>query len=148
MNSFIEVVGDEGLGTNLLPLVTHGALRVSVMGSGQEKPTNAEMKEMVSLLRENLDQGAWGLSTGLAYAPGSFAEFEEILELCKEIKRQNSYYTSHIRNESDGVFDSIDEVIEIGKFESYKKMFEAYAISPLDGRYFKNISFISEYFSG
>ena len=40
-----------------------------------------------------------------------------------------------------------NEVIENSKFESYKKMFEAYAISPLDGRYFKNISFISEYFS-
>ncbi len=115
LSSFRERLKNEQLGTNILPLVAHGALRVSVMGSKQEKPTDQEMKEMISLLKENLEQGAWGFSTGLAYAPGSFAEFEEILELAKEVKRQDSFYTSHIRNEGDDVLQAIDEIIEIGR---------------------------------
>ncbi len=115
LNSFIETLGEKGLGTNILPLVAHGALRVSVVGSKQQKPTEVEIKKMASLLKDNLEQGAWGMSTGLAYAPGSFADFEEILELSKEVKRNNSYYTSHIRNEGNEVFESIDEIIEIGR---------------------------------
>lgn len=113
--SYAAFVGEEGFGTNLLPLVAHGALRVTSMGSSQRKPTEAEMNKMVELLKESLEQGAWGFSTGLAYAPGSFAESEEIEKLCQEIKRQNSFYTSHIRNENDDVLISIDEVIEMGR---------------------------------
>lgn len=114
-DSFMGAVEEQEFGTNLLPLVAHGALRVNVMGGDQKKPTEAEMSEMVVLLKNTLDQGAWGMSSGLAYAPGSFAEPEEIVELCREIKRQKSYYVSHIRNEGDQVLGSIDETIEVGR---------------------------------
>lgn len=114
-DSFMEAVEGREFGTNLLPLVAHGALRVNIMGGDQKKPTTEEMNEMVVLLKNTLDQGAWGMSSGLAYAPGSFAEPEEIVELCREIKRQKSYYVSHIRNEGDQVLPSIDEIIDVGR---------------------------------
>ena len=114
-NSYVSATGEEGFGTNLLPLVGHGALRTTVMGSDQRKPTEAEMEKMRLLLQESLKQGAWGMSSGLAYAPGSFTELTEIEILCKEIQKQDSYYTSHIRNENDDVLKSIDEIIEVGR---------------------------------
>lgn len=115
LDSFLKIVERQEFGTNLLPLVAHGALRVNVMGGDQRKPTEQEMDEMVSLLKAALDQGAWGMSSGLAYAPGSFAEPEEIIGLCREINRQKSYYVSHIRNEGDQVLPSVDEAIEVGQ---------------------------------
>ena len=114
-SSYVDATGGDGFGTNLLPLVGHGALRTTVMGGNQRKPTKVEMEKMRLLLRECLTQGAWGMSSGLAYAPGSFTESTEIEILCEEIQKQNSYYTSHIRNENDDVLKSIDEVIEVGR---------------------------------
>lgn len=114
-DSFMKAVEGNKFGTNLLPLVAHGALRVNVMGGDQKRPTKEEMNEMVALLKTALDQGAWGMSSGLAYAPGSFSEPEEIIELCREIGKQKSYYVSHIRNEGDQILPSIDEAIEVGR---------------------------------
>lgn len=114
-SSYVCSIGEDGFATNLLPLVGHGALRTTVMGGSQRKPTEDEMEKMRLLLKESLVQGAWGMSSGLAYAPGSFADSTEIEILCEEIKRQDSYYASHIRNENDDVLESIDEIIEVAR---------------------------------
>lgn len=115
LNSYIDALGAEGYGTNMLPLVAHGALRVNVMGSAQRAPSSEEMSRMVALLGEALEQGAWGLSSGLAYAPGSFSAADELETLCHEIKKYQSYYVSHMRNEGDEVLQSLDETIDIGR---------------------------------
>lgn len=115
LNSYIEALGEEGFGTNMLPLVAHGALRVNVLGSEQRTPNEDELRKMKDLLKESLIQGAWGMSSGLAYAPGSFSNYEEIKSLCEEIRAFDSYYVSHIRNEGDQILDSLDEIIQIGK---------------------------------
>jgi len=114
-DSFMEMAEKRSFGTNLLPLVAHGAIRVTAMGGDQRAPSEEEMNKMALLLKESLEQGAWGMSSGLAYAPGSFAEPEEIEMLCGEIKKADSFYTSHVRNEGDGVLPSIDEAIEMGR---------------------------------
>ncbi len=112
---FADAADRGGLGVNFLPLIGHGPLRVTAMGSAQRAPTPDEMAEMAALLRRDLEQGAWGLSSGLAYAPGSFAESAEIEALCREVRQQDALYVSHIRNEGDDVLPSIDELIEVGR---------------------------------
>ncbi|MGA2959254.1 MAG: amidohydrolase family protein, partial [Thermodesulfobacteriota bacterium] len=89
-----------GMGINLAPLVSHGALRIAVMGAEDRDPSPAELIQMERLLAEALQQGAWGMSTGLIYPPGSFAKTEELIALAKVLARYNALYTSHIRGES------------------------------------------------
>jgi N-acyl-D-amino-acid deacylase len=104
-----------GLGLNLAPLVAHGALRIAVLGAEDRVPNNKELEKMEALLAESLGQGAWGLSTGLIYPPGSFAKTEELVTLAKILARYDALYTSHIRGEGDTVMEALDEAIAIGK---------------------------------
>lgn len=120
LHSYIETLGEEGYGTNMLPLVGHGALRITVMGRENRSPIPAEIQKMAFLLQESLEQGAWGMSSGLAYAPGSFSDIDEMAALGKELRKFDSYHASHIRNEGDRLFQSIDEILEIGRITGAK----------------------------
>src|SRR5262249_50261208 len=77
----------DGCALNVVPLVGHGTLRVAAMGFARRPPTATELATMRRLVAESLEGGAWGLSTGLIYAPGSFADTEEIVELAREAAR-------------------------------------------------------------
>ncbi|MCX5906634.1 MAG: amidohydrolase family protein, partial [Deltaproteobacteria bacterium] len=103
-----------GLGLNLMPLVGHGTLRIAAMGSDDRAPSPIELKQMEDLLAEMLRQGAWGMSTGLIYPPGSFAKTEELIALGKVLARFGALYTSHIRGESGTLMQALDEAIRIG----------------------------------
>ena len=108
---------DGGIGTNTAFFVGHGALRKSVMGGDGRAPTDAELTEMQSRVAQGMTDGALGLSSGLFYAPGSFSDTEEVIELAKVAAAFGGVYDSHIRDESTynvGLLASIDEVIEIG----------------------------------
>ena len=104
-----------GLGLNLAPLVAHGALRIAILGAEDRIPGDKELEKMKSLLIDSLKQGAWGLSTGLIYPPGSFAKTEELVDLAKIIARYGAIYTSHIRGEGATLMKALDEAIHIGK---------------------------------
>src|SRR5512136_2923222 len=104
-----------GLGLNLAPLVAHGTLRIAVLGAEDRAPSNRELEKMKNLLNDSLEQGAWGLSTGLIYPPGSFAKTEELVDLAKTLARYEALYTTHIRGEGDTVMEALDEAIAIGK---------------------------------
>jgi N-acyl-D-amino-acid deacylase len=104
-----------GLGLNLAPLVAHGALRIAVLGAEDRVPSDRELEKMKILLTESLEQGAWGLSTGLIYPPGSFAKTEELVDLAKILARYEALYTSHIRGEGATLMEALDEAITIGK---------------------------------
>jgi N-acyl-D-amino-acid deacylase len=85
------------------------------MGIEKRQATAQELDSMKGLLREAMESGAAGFSTGLIYSPGSYANDEEILELAKVIEPFGGIYTSHIRNESERLVESVEEVIEIGR---------------------------------
>lgn len=102
-------------GINVAMLVAHGALRIAAMGSADRLPTDTEMKDMEELLDTSLRQGAWGMSTGLIYPPGSFAATPELITLAKVLARHGALYTSHVRNESAGLLSAVDEAIDIGR---------------------------------
>jgi len=103
------------LSLDVLGLVGHGTLRTTVMGFSPAAPDARQLDHMKSLLANALKDGACGLSTGLIYAPGCFAETRELIELAKVAGRLGKIYTSHMRNEAEGIFDALDETIRIGQ---------------------------------
>jgi len=106
---------EEGIGPNAALLVGHGSVRRLVMGMEDREPTAEELEQMKALVREAMEQGAYGLSTGLKYVPGRYARTDEIVELVKEIVPYSGIYHTHIRGESDQLLDAINEAIEIGE---------------------------------
>jgi N-acyl-D-amino-acid deacylase len=104
-----------GLGLNLAPLVAHGALRIAILGAENRTPSDKELESMKNLLTDTLEQGAWGLSTGLIYPPGSFAKTEELVAIAEIVAHYGAIYTSHIRGEGATLMEALDEAIRIGK---------------------------------
>jgi len=102
-------------GINIVPLVGHTTVRTAVLGSANRAPTNSELKMMKKLVDNAMEDGAFGMSTGLILAPGSYAKTDEIIELSKVISRFNGIYVSHIRSEGDFIIPAIAEAINIGK---------------------------------
>ena len=98
--------------THIKQLVGHGCVRRAVMGSENREPTDAELERMKDLLREAMENGAAGLSSGLTYSPGVFTQPPELLELCKVVAEYNGVYTTHMRDEGNGVLDSIRETLD------------------------------------
>ena len=100
---------------NLVPLIGHGTLRIAVMGFENRRPRNDEMEEMKRLLREALDAGVFGLSTGLIYTPACYAETEEVVELARLLSPKGRLYTTHIRGEGANLVNAVEEALRIGR---------------------------------
>ncbi|HKW61307.1 MAG TPA: amidohydrolase family protein [Candidatus Acidoferrum sp.] len=108
----------QGVGTNAVLLVGHGAVRHEVLGNADVQPTPEQLESMKALVRSAMQEGAFGISTGLFYVPGSFAKTEEVIELSKVVAAMGGYYDSHMRDEdsySIGLLGSIAETIRIGR---------------------------------
>ena len=112
---YIRTIDQSGISINVAGLVGHGTLRLSAMGHSDAPPTSEQMDHMKSLLDRSLDEGAAGMSTGLVYAPGCFADTRELVELAKVVGRKGGFYASHIRNEAEGVIGALEEIIHIGR---------------------------------
>lgn len=107
-----------GIGTNAILYVGHGTVRQRVMRMSDAAPTSDELEKMKSLVREGMREGAFGLSTGLYYAPGSYAKTDEVIALARVVAEEGGVYDTHLRDESSyniGVLESIRETIEIGR---------------------------------
>jgi N-acyl-D-amino-acid deacylase len=104
-----------GLGINLASLAGHAALRMAVMGMENRHPMPAELAQMKILLQEALQAGAFGLSTGLVYPPGCFADSDEIIQLCRVVQRYSGIYASHIRGERATIMQAVAEALRIGR---------------------------------
>ncbi|MPY69031.1 MAG: amidohydrolase family protein [Alphaproteobacteria bacterium] len=100
---------------NRAMLVGHNTLRLMTMGLEDRPPEPAELEQMKRLLEEALEAGAIGMSSGLFTAPGSYAEGEELVELGSVLRRRGGLYFTHLRDESNTVFDSVQEAIEFGE---------------------------------
>lgn len=109
---------EQGIGTNAILLAGHGTIRGRVLGPTDAQPTAAQLEEMKALVARAMDEGAFGLSTGLYYAPGSYARTEEVIELSKVAGARGGVYDTHMRDESSysiGLLGSIKETIRIGR---------------------------------
>jgi N-acyl-D-amino-acid deacylase len=96
-------------------LVGHNTLRLMAMGLEDRAPTEAEFQVMADLLDEGLKAGALGFSSGLFTPPGSFAAPDELMRLCETVKRHKAGYFTHIRDESDGVLEGVEEAIAVAR---------------------------------
>lgn len=103
------------LGTNQAWFTGHGALRTSVMGFQNRKATEEEIAEMGALLEKEMEGGALGFTTGLAYVPGIYSDVHELSGIAGVLKKYGGIYSSHTRSESAGLFDAVRECIEVGR---------------------------------
>ena len=107
-----------GVGVNVALYVPHGSIRRDVIGMADRAPTPAELDRMIALARNGMEAGGIGLSSGLYYAPGSYAKTEEVIALAKVVGEMGGVYESHIRDEADyniGVVGAVQEVIRIAE---------------------------------
>ncbi len=104
-----------GMGVNYGVLIGHGSIREEYMEKKDVKPTLEDMEEMSNALRRALEEGAFGLSSGLAYLPGCFADTEELVALSRVLAEKGGIYASHVRNEDEGVIEAVAEAIDIGR---------------------------------
>lgn len=119
IDSMFADIEKNGIGPNLLQLVGHGTIRMKVMGMADRAPTVEEMEKMKAMVREAMEGGAIGLSTGLFYAPGCYAKTEEIIELAKVVKEYGGIYATHVRDEGTNLMGGVEaamrEAIEIAE---------------------------------
>jgi len=104
-----------GIAINFCTLIGHNTIREKVMGLKMSAPGKEEIEKMKQLVDQEMKSGAIGLSTGLAYMPGRYAETDELIELAGVIGKYGGMYASHIRNQGKNITESIEEAIEIGE---------------------------------
>ena len=108
-------IQDLRISPNWAVFVGQGTIRQRVVGFGLRKASPQEMDRMKQMVRDAMEQGALGISTGLFYVPGSFTSTEEVIELSKVAAEYNGIYISHIREEAAQLIDSVQETIRIGE---------------------------------
>src|SRR5579871_4817345 len=107
-----------GIGVNVALYVPHGSIRREILGMADRAPSADELTKMVAIAKNGMEAGGIGLSSGLYYAPGSYAKTEEVIALAKVVGEMGGVYESHIRDEADysvGVVAAVDEVIRISE---------------------------------
>jgi len=114
MASYMSLLESKGVSVNVAPLVGHGTVRRRVMGVERRPPTTEELSRMKDLIREAMEQGAFGMSTGLIYIPGAYADTGEIVELAKVAAGYGGVYFTHMRNEGPRLLEALEEAISIG----------------------------------
>ncbi len=102
-------------GINVAYLVGHNDVRRAVLGMADRAPNAAELARMRMLVAEAMGQGAFGLSTGLLYLPGTYSKVDEVIALAQVASDSGGIYTSHLRKEGIGLLDGVGEALEIGK---------------------------------
>jgi dihydroorotase/N-acyl-D-amino-acid deacylase len=115
IGEFLDSLARHRISPNFALYVGHGTIRRAVMGMADREPTADELERMKPLVARGMEEGALGLSTGLAYAPGYYAETEEIIALARMAAAYGGIYISHMRNEAETVLESVRETIRIGK---------------------------------
>jgi N-acyl-D-amino-acid deacylase len=113
--SYLAYLDERGVAMNVVPLVAHGALRIHEVGFQGRELQPDEQARMRRNLEQSLEEGAFGLSSGLLYAPGIFAPPEEIQALAGGLKAYDGIYTSHIRGSSETLLSATKEVIRVGE---------------------------------
>lgn len=114
----LALFGEQGIGTNVATLVGHGQVRKAVMGMAARPAEPAEITAMQALVDAQMKDGAFGLSTGLFYAPGSYSTTDEVIALARTAAANGGIYDTHMRSESshaDGLLAAVDETVTIAR---------------------------------
>ncbi len=112
---YFALLEKQGISVNLLSYLGLGSVREAVVGEADRKPTAAELVKMKSLVSTMMDQGIFGVSTGLIYPPNSYADVEELVELAKPAADKGGLYASHLRYDGTKLKEGLEEAIAIGE---------------------------------
>ncbi len=115
LGGYLDTIDKVGVSVNVASYVGLDNVWECVMGKSHARPTAKQLDEMKQLVQEAMKDGALGLSTYMMMPPGSLATTDDLVELCKVVKKHGGIYSSHIRTEGIGVLDAIKETIEIGE---------------------------------
>ena len=115
LGQYLEFLERRGIATNVASFVGAETVRVHELGEGDVDPNPAQLARMRALVRQAMNEGAMGVGSSLIYAPGSFAETDELVALVSEAGRCGGMYVSHMRSEGDRLLESVDELIEIAR---------------------------------
>lgn len=113
MAEYRETLEKVGPAVNTVQFVGHNTLRSSVVGYAGRLATEDELRNMEYLLDKSLEEGGYGLTTGLIYQPGKYSNPEEVKRLAKIAAKKGGYYATHMRSEGDRILEAIDEVLEL-----------------------------------
>ena len=113
--TFLADVKASNPSVNFATLVGHGDIRQTVMDTATGEITAADLNTMKEMVKDAMFDGAFGISTGLEYIPGRYANIDELVELSKVANKYEGYYATHMRNEQTGVVSAVAEAIEIGR---------------------------------
>jgi len=97
---YLETLSKAPKAINLAPLVGHGTIRSAVIGFAARQPSDDELRRMQDLVRQSMEEGAFGMSCGLIFPPGMYSSTEELIALAKVVAEFDGFYSSHIRGES------------------------------------------------
>jgi len=112
---YFEKIRKNKTAINLAYLVGQGTLRIAVRGFEIAKSSKIEIEKMKDILKKELEEGAFGLSTGLVYSPGSYTKTEELLDITSILTQYGALYSTHMRSESNQLLESVDEAIKIAE---------------------------------
>jgi len=115
VNGFFDRLGKGGMALNYATLLGHGTLREAVIGQEDRPSEDFEIEIMKGIVEEHIAAGVFGLSTGLIYTPGMFAQAEEITELCRVVALHGGVYTTHMRDEGDYLMEAVEESIRVAR---------------------------------
>jgi len=115
VGKYYDDLAAAGIGINIAHLLPQGEVRDNVMGKVRRAPTADELKQMQDLADAAMQQGAWGMSTGLQYVPGAFAKTDELIALAQVVGKRGGFYASHIRDEGNDLIESVEEALTIAR---------------------------------
>lgn len=115
LGEYLNHLESVGASVNYAPLIGHNTIRASVMGGSDRVASPEDLAQMDRMVDEGMRDGAFGLSTGLVYAPACFADREELTALCRTAARHGGLFTTHMRSEGAQLLEGIDEVIGIAR---------------------------------
>ncbi len=112
---YMKARESQGIGINVAYLVGHNTVRSEVMGTANRAPTPDELARMRTMIAQGMGDGAFGISTGLRYVPGTYSNIDEVVALSQAAADSGGIYTSHLREEGLGLLEGVGEAIEIGR---------------------------------
>lgn len=120
LDEYINGITSKGLKNNYAVLISHGAIRTSIIGFENRKPTETELHKMCEIVRNAMEAGAFGMSIGLQYMPAVFSGEDELIEMCKVVKNYNGIIMVHLRNHDSTIVNALDEIISVAEASGVK----------------------------
>jgi N-acyl-D-amino-acid deacylase len=115
LGEYLHWLTKRGVSPNVASFIGAATPRINVLGRANRAPTPAELEQMRALVRQAMEEGAFGVASALIYAPGAYATTDELVELCKAAAPYGGMYISHLRSEGNRLLEAVEELITIAR---------------------------------